>query len=72
MFELSLIRVYFKTFESYTILPPIVVKTLCVFGISDTGAVNMSCERTVKSANFPFAKMPFSFSENSANAEPAV
>ena len=53
-------------FASYAILPPTIVSTDSVFGNSGGGTLKISCESTVRSANFPDSRLPLSFSANSA------
>jgi hypothetical protein len=54
---------------SKTILPPTSVSTARVLGNSDGGTVKMSCDKTARSASFPAAMLPLSFSVNSACAD---
>ena len=55
-----------RTCVSNTILPPTRVSTARVFGNSDGGTVKMSWDSTARSASFPTAMVPLSFSVNSA------
>jgi len=53
-------------FASYTVFPPTTVRSTFVFRISSGFTFVMSRSSTTKSANIPGAKVPFSFSANSA------
>ena len=48
------------------------VMTETVLGKSPEGTVKMSCDNTARSDSFPGAKLPFSFSANSAYAAVSV
>src|SRR5690606_21055677 len=52
----------------YRMRPPRIVYTTCVPGISSSGTVMMSRERTTMSASLPGVIEPFSFSSNAAYA----
>src|ERR1017187_9950302 len=59
-------------FPSYTVFPPTTVRSTLVASTFSGDAAVTSRSSTTKSASIPGTSLPFSFSSNSANAEPVV
>src|SRR5712692_666619 len=70
--SLRTLRFAFSHFASYTVLPPTTVRRTLVPRTFAGGTDVISRSRTTKSASIPGASVPFSFSANSAKAEPVV